>query len=161
MKVLIIGSVASGKTTFAKRLSLENSIDYYELDSIVHDDINNRKRNSLEQDKIISKINENNDWIIEGTLRDNLYYLLDYSDRIIYLDIFLCVRKRRIFIRFLKQVIGLEKCNYKPSFRILKMMYIWTYEFEKKRKYFESKINNYSYKLTCLRSLREVNNYKL
>ena len=44
MKVLIIGIVASGKSTLTKRLSLENNINCYELDLIVHDDINGRKR---------------------------------------------------------------------------------------------------------------------
>ena len=59
MKVLIIGIVASGKTTLARRLSKENNITNYEIDSIVHDDINKRKRTNEEQQEIIEKINNN------------------------------------------------------------------------------------------------------
>ena len=46
MKVLIIGIVASGKTTLARRLSKETNIKNYEIDLIVHDDKNKRKRTS-------------------------------------------------------------------------------------------------------------------
>ncbi len=53
MKVLIIGIVASGKTTLARRLSKETNIKNYEIDLIVHDDKNKRKRTNKEQQKII------------------------------------------------------------------------------------------------------------
>lgn len=76
MKILIIWIVASGKTTLARQLSKEINIQLYELDSIVHDDLNNRKRTNEEQRQIIEEINKQEDWIIEGTLRKNLYYLL-------------------------------------------------------------------------------------
>lgn len=51
MKVLIIGIVASGKTTLARRLSKETNIKNYEIDLIVHDDKNKRKRTNKEQTK--------------------------------------------------------------------------------------------------------------
>ena len=41
MKIYIIGSPASGKTTLAKKLSKRYDIKYYELDCIVYDDENN------------------------------------------------------------------------------------------------------------------------
>lgn len=39
MKILIIGIVASGKTTLAKKLEQQLNIKHYEIDSIVHDDL--------------------------------------------------------------------------------------------------------------------------
>lgn len=53
MKALIIGIVARGKTTLARRLSKETNIKNYEIDLIVHDDKNKRKRTNKEQQKII------------------------------------------------------------------------------------------------------------
>ena len=44
MKVLIIGIVASGKTTLARRLSKETNIKNYEIDLIVHNYTNNINR---------------------------------------------------------------------------------------------------------------------
>ena len=156
MKILIIGIVASGKTTLAKKLSKELNIRYYEIDSIVHDDLNARKRTIEEQSKIINEINQKEDWIIEGTLRKNLYYLLELSDQIIYLDIPSAIRKRRIFTRFLKQKLGIEKCNYKPTLRMLKSMYKWTKDYEKERVDFEKHLEQYSKKLIILNNINEL-----
>lgn len=73
MKILIVGTVGTGKTTLAKKLSKQYKIEYYEIDLIVHDDENNgRKRTIDEQSDIIKKINKNEDWIIEGVLRKKL-----------------------------------------------------------------------------------------
>ena len=38
MKILIIGSVASGGSTLTRKLSKDSNISVYEIDSIVHDD---------------------------------------------------------------------------------------------------------------------------
>lgn len=140
MKILIVGIVASGKTTLARKLSGLLDIKHYEIDSVVHDDINNVKRSEEEQKKIFKKINKEDNWIIEGTLRKHLFYLCDMADKIIYLDIPVKVRKKRIFIRFVKQLLGIEKCNYKVNFEMLKLMYKWTDDFEKNRNEFEGKL---------------------
>lgn len=160
MKILIIGIVASGKTTLAKQLSKKLNIQYYEIDSIVYNDISNTKRTPEEQKQIIDNIDKNEDWIIEGTLRNNLYYLLDLSDKIIYLDIPLHIRKERILTRFLKQKLRIEKCNYKPTLKMLKLMYKWTKDYENKREDFEKYLNNYSDKLIKLTNIEdlEINN---
>lgn len=102
MKILIIGIVASGKSTLATKLSKQLNIKHYEIDLIVHDDENKKMRSHQEQLDIINEIDKNEDWIIEGTLRKNLYILLDLAEKIIYLDIPLRVRKRRILIRHIK-----------------------------------------------------------
>lgn len=157
MKLLIIGSVASGKTTFSKKLSKKLSIKHFEIDSVVHDDEVGRKRTEEEQKEIFDKINsENNDWIIEGILRKNLYYLLDYADKIIFLDIPVRKRKIRIITRFIKQKLGIEKCNYKPTINMLKMMFKWTKEFEENKSIFEEKIEKYKDNLIILNTVEEV-----
>lgn len=148
MKLLIIGPVASGKTYLARKLSKELNIKYFEIDSIVHDDFNKIKRKVEEQDVIINKIdNENEEWILEGTLRKNLYYLLDLADKIIYLDVPIKIRKRRILFRFIKQKLNIEKCNYKPTVEMLKLMYKWTDDFENQREEFEKILIKYNNKI--------------
>ena len=152
MKILIVGIVGSGKTTLAKKLSKLLNIKYYEIDSIVHDDVKGKKRSKVEQKKIFSLINNDKDWIIEGTLRKHLFYLCDMADKIIYLDIPVRVRKVRIFIRFIKQKLGIEKCSYKVSFDMLKMMYKWTNDFEKDREGFEKKLFKYRDKINIVKN---------
>lgn len=162
MKILIIGSVASGKTSLARKLSRKLNINYYEIDSIVHDDRNNYKRSPEEQKKIINEINDKeNDWIIEGTLRKNLFYLLDMTDVIVYLNINVRIRKWRIIKRFVKQKLRLEKSNYKPSIEMFKLMFKWTSDFEKNKKDFENEIKKYNDKLIILSKMNEVNEFKL
>lgn len=152
MKILIIGTVATGKTTLARKLSKKYKIKYYEIDSIVHDDESNgRKRTKEEQNEIINKINKNKDWIIEGVLRKNLEYLLELADEIIYLDIPKYKRNIRILIRFVKQKLKIEKVNYKPNFEMLKNMYKWSNEDEKRKNEIQQKLNKHKNKLKILK----------
>ena len=160
MRILIIGSVASGKISFAKRLSKKLNINHYEIDSVVHDDKNNYKRSPEEQRKIIDEINDKeNSWIIEGTLRKNLFYLLEMTDIIIYLNINVRVRKWRIIKRFVKQKLRLEKSNYNPSIEMFKLMFKWTNEFEKNKNEFELMLDRYTGKLIKLNNKTEIKRY--
>ncbi|WP_422657602.1 hypothetical protein ACK8P5_17810 [Paenibacillus sp. EC2-1] len=148
-KIFIIGIVASGKTTLAKRLSKHIEIPWYELDSIVHVQTNNGriKRTPQEQIEVIKDIDRHGDWIFEGTDRESYQCLYDMADTIIFLDTPLWKRRVRIVTRFLKQQLGLEKAHYKSDFKMLKMMFEWTNDFERNRGHFEAKISVYQDKL--------------
>lgn len=148
MKILILGTVGTGKTTLAKKLSKDYNIKYYEIDSIVHDDRQNgRKREEEEQNVIIKNINKNENWIIEGVLRKNLQYLLELADKIIYLDVPKYKRNIRILKRYIKQKLKLEKSNYKPDIKMLKMMFKWSNDFEKNKNKLENLLLKYKNKL--------------
>lgn len=151
MKILIVGIVASGKTTLARKLSKLLGIKHYEIDSIVHDDVNKVKRSEKEQRKIINKIDKEETWIMEGTLRGHLFYLCDMADKVIYLDLPLYVRRWRIFVRFIKQLAGIEKCNYTVNLKMLKNMYKWTNDFEKTKGDFEVKLFSYGDKVSVVK----------
>ena len=92
-------------------------------------------------------------------MRKNLYNLLDIADKIIYLDIPLKIRKRRILYRYIKQRLGLEKCNYMPNMKMLKNMYKWTSEFESNKINFEKDLFRYEEKLTILQSKGKIKKY--
>lgn len=159
MKILIIGTIASGKTTLAKKLEQKLNIKYYELDSIVHDDENQVRRTPNEQKEIIQEIDKQKEWIIEGVLRENLNYLLDMCDKIIYLNMPLYTRKIRIFKRFIKQKLGIEKSNYKPTLKMLMQMYKWTEKQEKELKEREEQLAKYINKLTKISNTKEWEEY--
>jgi len=148
-KVLIIGIVASGKTTLAKRLSKELNIPWYELDSIVYHQTETEryKRTAADQVEVIMGIDTDGCWIFEGIDRKSYQCLYEIADTIIFLDTPLWKRRVRIFTRFLKQNFGIEHCNYKPDLRMLKMMYVWTQDFENNREQFEVKLQQYSNKV--------------
>ena len=151
-KIYIVGIVASGKTTLAKRLSEQLNISNYELDCIVWHKTNTErfKRTSEQQVKVIKNINSVGDWIIEGTYRESCHCLFDMADRIIFLDTPLWKRKYRILLRYIKQQLGIEKCHYKSNLKMLKLMYMWTKDFECNRTDFENMLNQYKHKLTVI-----------
>lgn len=157
-RIYIVGIVASGKTTLAKRLSKEMQIPYYELDCIVHvkTDIERYKRTPEEQVEEIRRIDSLGDWIIEGTYRSSCHCLLEMADRIIFLDPPLWLRKFRILTRFVKQQLHIEPCHYKSDLYMLKMMYKWTDDFEKNRVQFEEMIEEYKSKLTLITTSKAV-----
>lgn len=156
MKILILGVVASGKTTLAKRMSEENNINYYEIDSIIKDYEKGIRRTDEEQQEEIEKINKQSSWIIEGTLNENMYNLLKMADLVIYLDTPLSVRKRRIFFRFIKQKLKIEECDYKPSIKILKKMYKETNEAEKDKSKFKNELLKYDPKVIVLKDANQM-----
>jgi adenylate kinase family enzyme len=151
-KFFIIGIVASGKTTLAKRLSEKINVPWYELDCIVHHktETDRYKRTPEQQVEVIEEIDKNESWIFEGTYRQSYHCLLDMADTIIFLDPPLWKRKQRIFIRFLKQQFGLEMCHYKSDIGMLKKMYKWTSDFERERDGFEFLLESYNHKLIRL-----------
>lgn len=153
-KIYIVGIVASGKTTLARKLSAELNIPWYELDCIIHgnSEFGQYKRTPEQQIKIINDINKNEKWIVEGTYRKSCHCLLDIADIIIFLDPPLWKRKIRIFTRYIKQQIGIEKCHYKSDFRMLKSMYRWTKEFELNRSSVEAMLQHYKDKMLKLQN---------
>jgi len=156
-KIYIIGIVASGKTTLAKRLSIQFNIPCYELDSIVwHKTEKKRyKRTPEQQLEIINNIDNEGNWIIEGTYRESCHCLFDIADKIIFLDTPLWKRKYRILLRYVKQKLGIEKCNYNSDLRMLKSMYKWTKDFEHHRVEFEKMLNQYKNKLIITTNVKE------
>ncbi|WP_255320095.1 hypothetical protein [Paenibacillus elgii] len=157
-KVLIIGIVASGKTTLAKRLSKKMNIPWYELDGIVHPQTpdGRYKRTADEQVEVIMDIDKSGAWIFEGTDRESYQCLFDMADTIIFLDTPLWKRRIRIFTRFLKQQLGIEKCHYQSDLAMLKMMYKWTRDFESNRANFESKLPSYQHKVIRLHDNKDL-----
>ncbi|MFD2701035.1 hypothetical protein ACFSVM_11210 [Paenibacillus shunpengii] len=157
-KILIIGIVASGKTTLAQNLAQQLGIPWYELDSIVHHltPAGRSKRTPAEQMEVIREIDAKGTWIFEGTDRDSYQSLYAIADKIIFLDPPLWKRKIRIMTRFVKQKLGIERCHYKPNLSMLRRMYIWTREFEQNREHFESKLQRYDEKVIRLRDTKDI-----
>lgn len=157
-KILIIGIVASGKTTLARTVSKQLHIPWYELDAIVHHQTSagRYKRTVSEQLDVIREIDAAGAWIFEGTDRDSYRCLYEMADTIIFLDTPLWKRRVRIATRFVKQRFGFEQCHYTPDLKMLRMMYRWTRDFEQNRASFEEKLLRYHEKVIRVRSSGEL-----
>lgn len=153
-KIFIVGIVASGKTTLARKLSLERQIPWHELDRIVHPgtDTDTFKRSPEEVEAVIRDIDRQGPWIMEGTDRPSCQLLYELADTVIFLDPPLWKRRIRILTRYAKQKAGVEACRYKPDRAMLKRMFGWTREFERSRPAFEAKLLRYRHKVVRRRS---------
>lgn len=159
-RIHIIGSVGSGKTTLARRISSRLNIPYYELDNVVWErnvtgDI---RRTEEQREKFLHTIVEKESWIVEGVHQEEwMTQSFQQADVIIFLDVPYYLRTHRIIKRFILQKLGLEHANYKPSFRIFKKMFQWNNYFEQVGKpNFYQKYDLYTDKLVVVRNKKSL-----
>lgn len=150
-KIYIVGGVATGKTTFSKKLSKLLNIDCYELDNLVWNDSHSIKRSDEEREKMFSEILKKETWIIEDVGRKKFKRGLEEADTIY----FLFINKYRIYFRVLKrwikQKFKLEPYNYKPTIKGLFEMYGWAFKDIKVRKSKLNELHTYKHKLYILK----------
>ena len=152
-KIYIIGPVSSGKTTLSRLLSKKYDIKAYELDKIVWDDDNgNIKRDDDEIRKLFNKIINNNSWIIEDVGRKKFIDGIKKADIVYYIDLPKLMIYKRCITRWIKQKIGKEKYNYKPTLKSLFEMLKWAKQDTKNKKEKIKQIINNSKKYKILKN---------
>lgn len=153
-KVYITGSVGSGKTTFAKKISNTHLVKHYELDEIIREYQGDTrvKKTPEKQASTIRQIDGQGYWIIEGTFRKECEVVLELADEIVIVDTHYHVIIKRIISRYIKQLLRLEKSHYKPSFKMFRMMFVWAKGYEKDKKSFMETLSPYHHKVTLLKS---------
>ena len=125
-KIYIIGPCGSGKTTLSKKLSKKYNIQNYELDKIVWDDDNgNKKRTDAEINKLFKNIIKKDSWIIEDVGRKKFIEGIKKADITYYIDFPKTTIYKRCLTRWIKQKIGKEKYNYKPTLKSLYEILKW------------------------------------
>lgn len=132
-KIHIIGSVGSGKTTLARKLSKKLNIPFYELDNVVwkRENSGDIRRTDEERAEYLNSIIHSETWIIEGVHNEEwVANSFHQADLIIYLDTKYSIRTYRIIKRFVLQKLGLEPSNYKPTITIFFKMFKWNRHFE-------------------------------
>ena len=123
MKIMIFGDVATGKSTFAKKLGKSLNIPVIHLDKVM-DDIG-RDNNEKIKEVIFSEADKG-DWIIEGNAfsRDPDGYRISRADKII---VFKSSRIRSFIfyiIRYLKVKAGFEKRKGSETARLNLKFYV-------------------------------------
>ncbi|MFS0840389.1 shikimate kinase [Paenibacillus sp. 1P03SA] len=132
-RIHIIGSVGSGKTTLARRLSSEMGLPFYELDNVVwkRTSTGDVRRTDEERDACLAEIVQTGAWITEGAHQAGwVGPCLERAEVIVFLDTPYSTRLRRIS-RFIRQKTGREQANYKPTWTILWRMFCWNHRFQR------------------------------
>jgi adenylate kinase family enzyme len=161
MKLYIVGPVSSGKSTLAKKISYKLNIPYHSLDEVVHipDQTHpwgNRKRPPEERDILFYSIINQQQWIIEDVGRPIFEDGLGQADLIILLDTPARVRKYRIIKRWVRQRLGLEKCIYRPHFKMLRGMYQWSRNYDTGKDNLKERIIKYQEKIITLKRKKDI-----
>ena len=152
-KIYIIGPVGSGKTTLSKILSKKYNIKRYELDKVVWDDDNGNIKRTDEEIKILfNKIIANRSWIIEDVGRRKFNDGIKKADITYYIDLPKYTIYKRCIFRWVKQKIGKEKYNYKPTLKSLFEMLKWSKQDIKNKKEKIERIKNNSKKYKILKN---------
>ena len=155
-KIHIIGSVGSGKTTLAKKLSSKFNIPFYEIDNIVwkRRESGDIRRTDEERDEYLNSIIRSEAWIIEGVHNEDwVANSFNQAELIIFLDTKYSIRTYRIIKRFVKQKLKIEPSNYKPTIEIFMKMFKWNRHFEEVGKpNFFNKFGKYGDKLVIVKN---------
>ena len=159
MKLYIVGSVASGKSTLARRISKITGIPCYHLDEVMHivdlNEVNgNRRRSVEERDALFADILAEDNYIIEDVGRECFAEGMRMADTVILLDIPIYILRKRIILRWIKQNLDIEKCKYKPNFGMLKNMFRWAKNYDA-----ESYIAPYHDKTVIIRNNKDLKQY--
>jgi len=162
-KILIIGSIGSGKTTLGRKLSKIFKIKNYELDNIVY-----KRRDTYEKyppkirDKKTKKILKRKKWIIEGFhSRYWTYPIYRKADIVIILNIKPSISKRRVFIRFLKRRLSLKKTR-KTNSKFTRTLKLLKFIEEYPKKYFKMQketAKEYNKNVLILNTPKEVKKF--
>lgn len=162
MKIYIVGSVGSGKTTLAREVAKKLQIPHFETDNFVWArDPEGDIRNEIEvRDQLLQAAIKNENWVIEGVHIDWTDAGLQEADQIIFLDLAAAKRIQRITKRYIRQLLGIEKANYKPTFSIFCRMFQWNKYFEEQMKpEFLTKFSAYEQKVYRFQTDKEVEDW--
>ena len=127
-KIYIIGPVGSGKSTLARKLAEKYEIKMYELDQVVWNDKGeneNIKRTDEEIQKIFNEILSQKSWIIEDVGREKFINGVKEADIVYYINLNGFTIYIRCIKRWIKQKLGKEEYNYKPTLKGLFQMLGW------------------------------------
>ncbi|WP_394119971.1 DNA topology modulation protein FlaR [Planococcus donghaensis] len=162
MKIYIIGSVGSGKSTLARQLSHALRVQHFETDNFVwqrQEDGDVRNAEPVRDAQLLSAIAQK-DWIIEGVHIGWMDKAIQTADMVIFLDIPYHQRTYQFIIRYLKQRVGAERSNYKPSLSMLLKMFTWNRYFEETMKpVFLEKLELMPDKTWVFKNRRQINEF--
>lgn len=165
-KIFILGTVGSGKSTIAKKLSKRLKIKSYDLDDIFWSEKFNERRSEEERNRKFNNIINKKSWIIEGVYTGWIEQGIKKSDLVIILKIPLT----RLFYRITKRTFLKEKSkkkgnnrykeNIKDYFGLLKTARNY-YKKSHKKGYFKHKelIENNKISFIELKSNKEINEF--
>lgn len=107
LKVLVLGSPGSGKTTFSKILSQNLDIPNKSIDDLYWQGLWERPRDTDFENRLIAFL-QTDCWILDGNFLDCLSTRMKYCTHIIFLDVHPLICSSRFLKRQFKRFLGLD-----------------------------------------------------
>lgn len=164
MKIYLVGSVASGKTTLARRISQITGIPCAHLDEVVYvedptDSWGNTKRPIEERDRLFQGLLAQKEYLMEDAGRECFIEGMRQADQIVLLETSYVTRRKRILLRWFKQNLGIESCIYKPNLGILRAMFRWAKSYDRGTDGTKQRVAQFREKVVVLHNNREIEAY--
>jgi len=88
-KILVFGNSGSGKSTYAKNISLNENLIHLDLDTVAFEKDNPIQRRPLIASLVEIKltIKQSDSWVIEGCYGDLIQCLLEYANELVFLNL--------------------------------------------------------------------------
>lgn len=157
-RIMIIGNIASGKSTLAKYISQITNIDVFHLDKYYFKSKKDLKSNK-EWELFLNEIVKRESWIIDGNYPKTLMIRAINADLIIILDPSIFVCYFHFFKRNILNMLNIAKRNDSPYFEfdlfefdIYKKIIL----FKTKRKGYYSNILNTNKTIIYIKSMHEL-----
>ena len=165
-RIYILGTVGSGKTYLANKLSKILKIKHYDLDDIFWAKKFGEKRDEKERDKLFRNLCRNKAWIIEGVYSVWVEGGIKKSDLVIFVD----PKTLTLLYRIIKRYISREKSRRKGKERYQEnlrdvfglMKSVMKYKNKKfERGYYKHKelIDKHQVEVIYLKSRKEINRF--
>ncbi len=158
-KVMIVGNIAAGKSTFAKKLHNLTGIKLIHLDNLYFEE-DRTYMTVVEWIGVVAKISQENSWIIDGNYPQTLEIRANQADTIFIFDISrmrcsLNLLKRFFYCKMLKRKLD---CNSKSDNYYHAIKKIWSFNTKKKRFYDEILMMERKH-IHYFKSIKEANSY--
>lgn len=159
MRIHIIGTSGSGKSTFARSLSKLLDIPHYDLDALYWD--NEQEGYGIKmpadiRERRFQQILIQDAWIIEGVYYCWVREALNQADQIYLMDISRTTCQLRIMKRFLKRKSGLEDGRRESLKSLLEMLRWMKIDYRAKADCFKELEKKYPTKTVRLKTRKDI-----
>jgi adenylate kinase family enzyme len=154
-----MGTMGSGKTTLAKKLSDKLKIKNYDLDDIVWIKKFTKQRDKMLRIKKLKEIVDKKQWIMEGVHNEWNEYAFKKADLVIWLDLNPHYVVRNLVKRYL---IGKVKRNERGDFKTQwdSVKYAINYrKGTKKYNFHKLMVEKYNFQLVHIKTRRQLNKF--
>lgn len=156
-RVFIFGSVGSGKTTLATKLSKLTRIKFYTLGEIVYKVYPKIRYSSKERDKKLKDIVNKKQWIIEGAYWNSwILPAFKKADFVIIINLKTNVILKQIVKRMVKKSLKGDHTNTKTIKK--QLQFISSYRGKNLKKY-KKLVEKYKKKSIILQSRKEIDDF--